>query len=164
MTRDSWLKQLDPPLLWAHVKDAGIGAPLANNRRRSKQTSWCLRCSCEAWWNCDAFMFVLHVQFHWRICLLSRDCWSFWYLEMCDIANSIINGTNSLQLFDVESDTCLVWELLLLPSNAQLLQTSPLWGCQMAILAMNQFQLFECLPLFLPQESWWVRFRGFSRQ
>ena len=30
------------------------------------------------------------------------------------------NSTNSLQLFVVEFDTCLVWELLLLPSNAQI--------------------------------------------
>ena len=29
-----------------------------------------------------------------------------------------ILSTNSLQLFFVEFDTCLVWELLLLPSNA----------------------------------------------
>ena len=49
--------------------------------------------------------------------LITR-CWtvSSWELN--------INGTNSLQLFVVDFDTCLVWELLLLPSNAL---TAPNW-------------------------------------
>ena len=32
---------------------------------------------------------------------------------------SYLNQSHSLQLFVVEFDTCLVWELLLLPSNGQ---------------------------------------------
>ena len=35
------------------------------------------------------------------------------------------NQRYSLQLFAVEFDTCLVWELLLLPSNAQTAPNSP---------------------------------------
>ena len=32
---------------------------------------------------------------------------------------------------------------------SKLLQTCPLWGCQMLTLARNGFQLYECLPLFV---------------
>ena len=44
--------------------------------------------------------------------------------EQCELINQVrnqlsFNGTHSVQLFVVEFDTCLVWELLLLPSNAQ---------------------------------------------
>ena len=59
--------------------------------------------------------FVVVVCLHWLPrapdCLTKAD----------NLINSSLepNGTNSLQLFVVEFDTYLVWELLLLPSNAQ---------------------------------------------
>ena len=39
--------------------------------------------------------------------------------QKCVTVTADYCGTNSLQLFVVEFDTCLVWELLSLPSNAQ---------------------------------------------
>ena len=41
------------------------------------------------------------------------------------IEGSPHNERHSLQLFVVEFDPCLVWELLLLPSNAQTAPNSP---------------------------------------
>ena len=60
--------------------------------------------------------------------------------------DNVTNDTHSVQLFVVEFDTCLFWELLLLPSNAQ---TWPLWRATDGDTGEEWFQLFECLPLFI---------------
>ena len=47
------------------------------------------------------------------------------YISLMRPSSSSHNQRHSLQLFVVEFDTCLVWELLLLPSNAQTVPNLP---------------------------------------
>ena len=59
----------------------------------------------------------------------------------------IHNQRHSLQLFVVEIDTCLVWELLCCHLMPILLRTRPLWRAPDGDTSGDWFQLFECLPL-----------------
>ena len=65
-----------------------------------------------------------------------------------------MNQRRSLQLFVVEFDTCLVWDLLM----PKLLQTHPLWRAPDQDTSEDWFQLIECLPLELVKFHWkkWV--------
>ena len=77
--------------------------------------------------------------------------------------SKLVNQRHSLQLFVVEFDTCLVWELLLLPSNAQI---APNLSSLKGNIRKAWLQLFECFPFpswlsltqFSKQESLWFTF------
>ena len=51
--------------------------------------------------------------------LLDCTAHSIGFMHIFRSNREINNGTNSLQLFVVDFDTCLVWSFLLLPPHAQ---------------------------------------------